>query len=137
MSNSASHQSPIAGLKARLADHSGIRVEETSNSIRIFPSDETGFGIVFVDEGNRWTATFGGGWHEHFRSPKEAIECVGFGLSDRCRLRMDTRRGFAHRWTVEHFDGQAWQDQSTTGLMLFPFWRKKSVSYLQNSIIRT
>lgn len=135
--NSAGEQSSIADFKARLADHPDVRVEEATGRLEIMPSDENGFGIILVDDGDGWTVTFGGGWHEHFKSPEEAIDCAGFGLSDRCRLRVDARGGFAHRWTVEHFDGRTWSDESTTGLMFFPFWRRKSVCYLQNTVIRT
>lgn len=31
------------------------------------------------------------GWHEAFEQEEEALECVAFGLSAACRLRVDYR----------------------------------------------
>jgi hypothetical protein len=38
---------------------------------------------------------------------------------------------------VESKEGSEWKEDSRTGLILVPFWRKKSVEYFSNAIIKT
>jgi hypothetical protein len=48
-----------------------------------------------------------------------------------------TKRGsFACNWVVESKNENEWVKDSETGLIFIPFWRKKSVQYLRNSIIK-
>ena len=126
---------PIAKLKKRLEKHPHIRFEESEHQIEILPESETGFGITLLDEGFQCTVTFDGGWHDHFTDPEEAIECVGFGLSELCRLRIDMRGDFPQRWIVEYLDDDTWHEESTTGLVFFPYWRKMTTLYRQNTLL--
>lgn len=126
---------PIAKLKKRLEKHPHIRFEASEHQIEIFPESETGFGITLLDEGFQCTVTFDGGWYDHFTDPEEAIECVGFGLSEMCRLRIDMRGDFPQRWIVEYLEDNAWLEDSTTGLVFFPFWRKMTTLYRQNTLL--
>ena len=126
---------PIAKLKKHLEKHPHIRFEESEHQIEIFPESETGFGITLVDEGIQCTVTFDGGWHDHFTDPEEALNCVGFGLSDMCRLRTEMRGDFPQKWIVEYFEDGTWHEDSTTGLIFFPFWRTKTITYRQNTLL--
>ncbi len=126
----------IAEIRKRLSDHPDVRFEETSDTIEIFANHENGFDITLVDEGFQCTVAFDGGWHEHFQTPEEAVECVGFGLSDACRLRVELGGIFPQRWIVECFEGDSWHWKSETGLMLFPFWRRKKIVYRQNTVLK-
>ena len=126
---------PIAELKEHLKSHPEIRYTETEHSIEIPAIDENGFDIVLLDEGFRCTVYFDG-WHDHFDAPDEAVSCVGFGLSDRCRLNVTMRGDFPQKWTVEYVEGGQWVEDSTTSLIFFPFWRPKTVVCLQNNVLR-
>ena len=127
---------PIELLKERLKDHPEIRYKETDHSIEIPANDESGFDIVLLDESFQYTVAFDGGWHDHFDSPDEAVSCVGFGLSDLCRLKVTMRGDSPQKWTVEHLEQGQWEEDSTTCLLFFPFWRPKTVVYLQNTSLR-
>jgi hypothetical protein len=63
------------------------------------------------------------------------LNCFAFGLSDQCRLKVCLRGGFAYNWTVESKENGNWVEDSTTGLFLFPFWKRKHVCYLRNNLI--
>ena len=126
---------PIVELKDRLQKYPNIRFAESESKIEIFPNDEAGFEIALIDDGDQCTVTFDGGWHKHFETPEEAVECVSFGLSDRCRLKTEMRGEYPQKWTVEYLDGETWHEASITGLIFFPFWRRKSIIYRQNNLI--
>ena len=79
--------------------------------------------------------TFDGGWHEHFEEPEEALECVGFGLSDHCRLKVEMWGNSPQKWRVEYLQDGVWREDSTTSLIFIPFWRRKTVIYRQNNFI--
>lgn len=88
-----------------------------------------------VNPDNSCTISFEG-WHEEFDDTEEALNVFALGLSNECRLRECRRGSFAYKWTVEYLENGEWIEQSTTGLLLFPFWMKKSVRYLQNDLLR-
>jgi len=126
---------PIDWLKEKLKKRPEISWSETVNSIRIEPTTDDGFPIELSDEGAQIVVSFADGWHENFTDQDEALECVAFGLSDSCRLRVLRRGGTSYNWTVEYEENGNWWPESTTGLLLFPFWRRKEVAYFQNRII--
>ncbi len=76
------------------------------------------------------------GWHEHFDTPERALDCFAFGFSDRCRLKVTYRGSFACRWTLESIEDGQWVEDSTTGLLFFPFWRAPRVEYRQNALLK-
>ncbi len=53
----------------------------------------------------------------------------------RCRLKVFRRGRIDYRWTLEYHNKAGWKEDSTTGLLLFPFWRKREVIYRQNAAI--
>ena len=127
--------SAIETIRAKLQSYPQLQYEHTSSSITVSPESPDGFPVSFYVEGARFVVGFGG-WHEHFDSESEALNCFAFGLSDQCRLRVTTRGSTDCRWTVQHLVGGSWCDESETGLLLFPFWRHRSERFHQNRIIR-
>lgn len=118
-------------VRERLRDrHPGVRFTDAGGRIVVHPSSANGFDVS-IDAG--LTVGFDG-WHEHFTSPKDALNCFGFGLSDRCRLKVTLRGRVAHKWTVEWLEDGRWIEHSTTGLLFIPFWRAPRVEYRQNAI---
>jgi len=126
--------SPIEEIKARLSKYPGVLVEADSHSVRVIPNSPTGFEVEFSMNRDSYIVAFEG-WHENFADQTEALNCFAFGLSDKCRLKEYRRGNFPYKWTVEFLDGEQWTKESTTGLLLFPFWRKRTVRYLQNSLV--
>jgi hypothetical protein len=100
-------------------------------TITIEPCDKDGFSVWLCNEGGSYTVGFDG-WHEEFDSEEQALNCFAFGLSGDCRLKVVFRGSFAYRWTVESKTNGAWREDSTTGLLVFPFWRRPRVVYRMN-----
>lgn len=126
---------PIVELKDRLQKYPDIRFEESETKIEIFPNDEAGFEVALIDDGDQYTVTFDSSWHKTFEVPEEAVDCVGFGLSDRCRLKIVMRGDSPQKWIVEDFDDEIWREANIMGLIFFPFWRRKTIIYRQNNLI--
>ena len=125
---------PIAEIRARLMKYPNARAQEGPNSITVLPMDDRGFSVSLHAAGSEFVVSFAG-WHEHFSSAEEALNCFAFGLSEECRLKVRKRGDFAYRWTVESQQNGAWVEDSTTGFIFFPFWRRQEVAYLQNRLL--
>jgi|SRR6185503_8681608 hypothetical protein len=125
----------IDDIKTRLSRYPHIRYESDASSITVFPHSPDGFAVTLVvNDGNLYTISFEG-WHEDFEG-EEALNVFAFGLSYECRLKEYRRGNFAYKWTVEYLDDEGqWKEESTTGLLLFPFWKRSTVRYLQNNLL--
>jgi hypothetical protein len=125
---------PIAEIRNRLSRYPDAKFVETSASIEVSPRDESGFTVGLLAGGGRFTVNFAG-WHEEFDSADAAVNCFAFGLSAACRLHVTYRGRMPTSWSVQsHVDGE-WTTDSTTGLLLVPFWLRKRDIYLQNRLI--
>ena len=98
------------------------------------PPGETSFTVGLSESREGYTVYFEG-WHEDVGSEEEALNLFAMGLSDSTRLRVTSRGAKDHCWTVETREGDSWATGSTTGLLFFPFWRRKAVRYLQNAVL--
>lgn len=124
--------SVIEKIAQRLNDHHpAFSTEVTVDTITVTPSNENGFLVQFRVVNDSFIVSFDG-WHEEFDTEVEALNCFGFGLSEVCRLKILYRGSFAYRWTVESKNQGEWVVDSTTGLLLFPFWRRYRVVYRSN-----
>ena len=121
----------IAAIREKLQRYPQLRYDDTAHSITVHPSTPDGFPVSLYVRGDRYTVHFAG-WHEEFDSESEALNCFAFGLSEQCRLRVSSRGSCDYRWTVQHCRDGAWRDDSEAGLILFPFWLRRSERYLQN-----
>lgn len=127
--------SVIDDIKTRLAKYPDARYEADASSITVFPTAPEGFSVgLTLNSDNSYTVSFDG-WHEEFDDADEALNIFSLGLSDECRLRENRRGNFVYRWTVETLEDGRWQEQSTTSLLLFPFWMKRKMRYLQNKLL--
>ena len=127
--------SPIDSIKNRLTPYPNIRYEKRDGGITVFPADDSGFEVSFWIGSDEYIVSFFG-WQEHFTAAKDALSCFAFGLSDQCRLKVSYRGSLPHQWTLEHVENGKWIEDSTTGLLLFPFWHKPEIRYLQNRLLR-
>ncbi|MCP3872874.1 MAG: hypothetical protein GY699_06930 [Desulfobacteraceae bacterium] len=126
--------SAIEIIKGKLKKYPQLKYQVEGNKISVEPSLATGFSVWLIENDPGFTVGFDG-WHEEFDSQDEALNCFGFGLSDECRLKIVMSDNMPCSWTVQSKNGDEWQDDSTTGLFLIPFWKKKKVKYLSNPII--
>jgi hypothetical protein len=124
----------IEKIKAKLAKYPDTSFRIEGNSIFVCPEGENGFEVGLIQAEGEYTVCFEG-WHETFSNENEALNCFSFGLSTKCRLKEFRYGDFAYKWVVESNQKGSWIEYGTTGLLLFPFWRKKSVVYLQNQLV--
>ena len=121
----------------KLKDYPDINYEHTDNSVTIIPKDENGFMVdLTAHSENAFTVSFDF-WHEEFEKEEEALNCFSFGLTKTCRIKRTKRGPQPFIWTVQYLDQGIWKDDSTTGLFNFKFWKRKSVDYLQNDLIKS
>lgn len=125
---------PIEKIKAKFANYPNVRIEETSTGVSILPTNTNGFAVELIDHGTWYTVHFDG-WHEMFTDQDEALDCLAFGLSDKCRLRITMRGSAPQKWTLEAEQNGEWIEDSTTGLLLFPFWRRKTTIFRSNGLM--
>lgn len=124
----------IEEIKKRLSKYPDARFESDASSVTVLPNSPNGFSVDLTVNHNGCTVSFEG-WHEEFEDQEEALNVFALGLSDECRLQEHRRGAFAYKWTMECLEDGKWIEQSTTGLLIFPFWMKKSVRYLQNNLL--
>jgi hypothetical protein len=125
----------VERITDRLKRHPDFVYRMTGRTITVAPPTANGFSVSLTEGKGEWVVAFDG-WHEHFKTENEALNCFAFGLSDRCRLRVHYRGFFPHRWTVEERTSDGWRDGSTTALLFFPFWRRPRVVYRQNAELK-
>jgi len=124
----------LGEVRQRLKKYPDVTFAETPSSIEVMPNHETGFPVsIHIDDGA--VSVFFDGWHEHFNSEPEALNCFAFGLSDSCRLRVVYFGDTPTKWTVETQQNGTWVPDSTTGMIFVPFWRPRRVEFLQNQLL--
>jgi hypothetical protein len=126
----------IARIIEKLKKHPELSFKQEGNIVTVEPADADGFAVGLLERDGGCTVSFEG-WHEEFESEEAALNCFAFGLSDQCRLKIDYRGSFPYRWSVEEANGDGWTLDSTTGLLLFPFWRRRHTVYRQNHVLVT
>jgi hypothetical protein len=125
---------PLDEIKTKLRKYPDVKYECTNSSITVLPTSDTGFNVTLDAAPGNYTVHFNG-WHENFADASEALDCFAFGLSDECRLKEHRRGDFAYRWIVESKQNSEWVADTETGLLVFPFWKRARVVYLQNNLI--
>lgn len=125
----------IEKIIAKLQKYPDAKYESGGNFIRVVSASENGFNVELTAARDNYTVYFNG-WHETFKDEPDALDCFAFGLSAECRLKEYRRWGCAYKWTVESKEADKWIEDSTTGMLLFPFWGKLEIRYLQNNLVK-
>ena len=101
-------------------------------------SSQDGFDI-HLDVSCRQIMIDCGGFHDHRELNTEMTKFVHhyFGyiydmLSSTMRLRVFSSNKRPYKWVLEYRDGEQWLAESTTGMLLFNYFGKKSEHILQN-----
>ena len=124
--------SVISRIVEKLKKYPELDYVQEESSISVTPSG--GFSVWLTENDNNITVGFNG-WHEEFTEQEGAFDCFAFGLSSECRLKVYSRGTTEYKWVVQALKEKEWYDDSETGLLFFPFWRKKQITYLQNGVI--
>ena len=124
----------IGVIKQKLTKYPTTRYTETPTSIEVHPEDPSGFSVGLYVNDDRFIVHFEG-WHEHFESQDEALNCFAFGLSEACRLCVVYRGSTPTKWIMEFLREDAWIPDSETGLIFIPFWRARRIFYKQNHLL--
>lgn len=128
--------SAIACIVEKLKKYPELSYKLEINAVTVESTDRDGFAVWLSVRDAGYTVGFEG-WHEEFESEEAALNCFAFGLSDKCRLKIEFRGNFPYRWSVEGSTADGWVTDSTTGLLLFPFWRRRRTVYRQNRVLLT
>ncbi len=115
----------------RLDKFSGYEIAASDNHLTVQCENPNSFAVSIAEDDDGFLVNFDG-WHEHFKDLEEALDCFAFGLSEQCRLKVTMRGKTECSWTVQFKESGDWVDDSTTGLILVPFWRPKSLEVRQN-----
>jgi hypothetical protein len=121
----------IERVAAQLRQYPALACRVEGNTLTVEPAGAAGFPASLSDAGAGFVVALAG-WRQSFRCLAGALECFALGLTPACRLRVCRRGRVAYRWTLQHRRGDTWTDDSTTGRLLYPFWRRREVIYLQN-----
>ena len=122
-------------ILAKLDKYTGIEVDVHETSISVTCQNLDSFDLSIFAYRDVFQVSFDG-WHEQFDAVDDALNCFAFGLSEECRLRVVSRGQMDCSWTLQSRENGNWVDDTTTGLMLIPFWRRAQVRYCQNNIER-
>ncbi len=116
--------SAIEVIREKLKKYPQLNYQIEDNTITVEPVSLGGFAVCLIENNPGFTVGFDG-WHEEFESQDEALNCFAFGLSEKCRLKVIKRGNMPTSWTVQSWNGSDWNNESTTGMIFIPFWRKK------------
>ena len=128
--------SPLDAIREKLRRYPQLSVVDADDGITVKAQTADGFDVSFHTDGDEYTVQMAG-WHARFdlTQRETALNCFAFGLSDTARLEVHSRGGKDYLWTLESLEDDGWRPDSTTGLLLYPFWRRKTVRYLRNAVI--
>lgn len=121
----------IERIRRKLVRHHSIRFTIDGRTVNVHPSCADGFNVGLSENDGSYTVAFDG-WHEEFTDLEDALATFAFGMSEDCRLKVVMRGSTACSWTVEGLEDGDWEGDSTTGLVLVPFWRKRHTVYRRN-----
>ncbi|MGR3563179.1 MAG: hypothetical protein ACU0FH_17935 [Heliomarina sp.] len=115
-------------ILTKLDGYSRFDIEFDDDHIIVCCKNAESFDLSFHVFGSEFQVSFDG-WHEHFQTEEEALNCFAFGLSQECRLNVIKRGAKECSWTAQAWQYDTWVDDTKTGLILIPFWRPKQIEY--------
>jgi hypothetical protein len=122
-------------ILATLGKYPQLRYEKRENIIRVLPSIREGFEVVIEEVfENHFSVSFDH-WHEDFYNLEEAVDCFLLGLSNHCRVKVESKGGVPFRWTVEYLDDTQWRERSSNSVWTHRFLSPATIVYLQNDLL--
>lgn len=118
-----------------LADCPQVHCERGEDTVRVLPDNPEGFEVAIEQIWDRHYSVSYGGWHEDFEAWEEALRCFLLGLSNQCRLKVQSKDGNPFKWTVEDWEDPAWVERSTTGSFSSKLFKPAVTAYLHNDVL--
>ena len=126
---------PVADAIEHKCKKHGAQYTRNGTTITVQPKDGRGFPVTYSFTNGRHCVSYLG-WHERFEGETEALNCFAFGLSGGCKLQVWRKGSFPYKWIVYSKDiAGNWKEDSRVGLFLFPYWKKTTITLLQNDLI--
>ena len=122
-------------ILTKLDRYTGFDVDIGETHIIVTCQNPYSFEVSIYEDGGEFQVGFAG-WHEHFDAEEDALNCFAFGLSQECRLKIVKRGKMECSWTLQSRENGAWIDDTTTGLIIIPFWRPTEIEHRHNIIKR-
>ena len=124
--------SEVVGL---LKKYPQINYERRDDSVLVPPATPEGFAVTIEQIWEGHFAVSYGGWQKDFDILEEAVDCFLMGLSNRCRLKVESKGSKPVRWTLEQLEEQNWREVSSRGSWSARLFKQPEVSYLQNDLL--
>lgn len=133
---------PIAELLEKLSKYPEVEYHETVQegfrTLRIEPLDEEGFPVTLEDDLDEWTVQYGyGSAHFRFDVAEDALELIAMTLSEDARLVEVWYGDFPQKGSIQVWTGDRWRTTYASGILIWPFWRRKRVVVRRNRLIKS
>lgn len=126
----------IARAAARLAAAGVTGVASTAGAIEVQPASDDGFLVRLEIRGPRDFLVAFDGWRHRFDRFEDAYDCLEYGLSDSCRLKVTRRGDRPVAWQLEKREYGMWAPAHLERRRLVPFWKPLRIEYRQNRVFR-
>jgi hypothetical protein len=112
-----------------------IKFERRDDSVLVPPAGPEGFPVMIEQIWEGHYAVSFGGWQQDFSNLEDAVACFVKGLSNQCRLKVESKGNKPVRWTVEELENANWKEISSRGSWSAKFVKQPVTSYLINDLL--
>jgi hypothetical protein len=112
-----------------------VKFERRDDSVLVPPTSPDGFPVMIEQIWEGHYAVSYGGWQKDFSSLEEAVSCFVMGLSNHCRLKVESKGKKPVRWTVEQLENADWKEISSRGSWSAQIFKQPVTSYLINNLL--
>ena len=118
-----------------LKQYPQIKFENREDSVLVPPTSAEGFPVLIEQIWEGHYAVSFGGWQKDFSNLEEAVACFVMGLSNHCRLKVESKGKKPVRWTLEQLENTDWKEISSRGSWSAQIFKQPVTSYLINDLL--
>jgi hypothetical protein len=112
-----------------------VKFERRDDSVLVPPTSPEGFPVMIEQIWEGHYAVSFGGWQKDFSTLEEAVSCFVMGLSNHCRLKVESKGKKPVRWTLEQLENADWKEISSRGSWSPQIFKQPVTSYLTNNLL--